>query len=64
MLLPASDVADGWHATASVLYKNWLQYISAEKKACMQKKQAAAEMPMEALASPQDLLNVATLVSR
>jgi homoserine O-succinyltransferase len=61
-LLSAADVGDGWHATAVTLYSNWLQYISAEKRACMQKKRTEVGILPDAL--PQALLEPAALVSR
>jgi len=55
-------IKNSWHTTAETIYENWLHYISAEKKACMQKKRAE----LEALAnvSLQVLLDPTALVSQ
>ena len=41
-LQSSADIKNDWQATAKTLYENWLRYISAEKKACMQKKLEAS----------------------
>ena len=61
-LLFTSGAGNGWRATAATIYNNWLQYISAEKKACMQKKRAEAGLLPDAL--PQALMDPALLVQQ
>ncbi len=57
MLLSTAGAEDGWRTTAATLYRNWLRYISSEKKARMQKERAEAAMPAEVL--PQGVLEPA-----
>lgn len=59
MLLSTAGVEDGWRTTATTLYRNWLRYISSEKKAHMQKENAQVVMPPDIL--PQEVLQPALL---
>jgi homoserine O-succinyltransferase len=61
-ILSSAEVKNSWHGIAETLYSNWLQYMSAEKRACMQKKYAEIETP---LGSSQQLMqDPAALISR
>jgi homoserine O-succinyltransferase/O-acetyltransferase len=55
-------IKNSWHTTAETIYENWLHYISAEKKACMQKKRA--ELEVRASTPSQVLLDPTALVSQ
>lgn len=61
MLLSTAGV-DGWHATATSLYRNWLQFISSEKRACMQKQYAGSGTLLDVV--PQALLTPSAPISR
>jgi homoserine O-succinyltransferase/O-acetyltransferase len=54
-------IKNSWHTTAETIYENWLHYISAEKKACMQKKraelEALANVPLQVLLDPTALVS-------
>jgi homoserine O-succinyltransferase/O-acetyltransferase len=49
LLLSTVGVEGGWHETAMILYKNWLQYISSEKRMRLEKRHTGARMRPDAL---------------
>jgi homoserine O-succinyltransferase/O-acetyltransferase len=61
-ILSSTEVKNSWHGIAETLYSNWLQYISAEKRACMQKKYTETETLLSS--SPQLRQYPAALISR
>ena len=60
-LLSSAEIRNSWHEIAGALYGNWLQYISAEKKACIQKKRAETGAILSK--SQQSILDPLALVS-
>jgi len=60
-ILSSAQIENSWHGVAETLYSNWLQYISAEKRACMQKKHAEMETLLSS--SKQLTLDPAALIS-
>jgi homoserine O-succinyltransferase/O-acetyltransferase len=62
LLLSTDGLENGWHTTGAILYKNWLQHISLEKRSRMQIKHADIGMPSGM--APQVLLDSSLLVQQ
>ncbi len=61
-ILASAEVKNSWQPIAATLYGNWLKYISAQKKTCMQKKSQKIELqPGE---QSQTLVDMAGLISQ
>jgi homoserine O-succinyltransferase/O-acetyltransferase len=62
LLLSTDGLENGWHTAGTILYRNWLQHISHEKRSRIQERHAEVLVPTDM--RPQVLLDSALLVQR
>lgn len=45
----ATSITNGWHATASTIYRNWLEYIALQKRILLRSKEVKQVMPVDTM---------------